>query len=107
MRDGDNRSDYDSAVYTEALIEAIKIINEGGSETIDTSYIRKNEKGELYYDWGSENERTIKSRYKNFCNVCGFVIPKKYEDDITKWISAEDAYLKLQRNVVHSGGTAV
>ena len=34
MRDGDNRSDYDSAVYTEALIEAIKIINEGGSETI-------------------------------------------------------------------------
>lgn len=24
MRDGDNRSDYDSAVYTEALIEAIK-----------------------------------------------------------------------------------
>ena len=96
MRDGDNRSDYDSAVYTEALIEAIKIINEGGSETIDTSYIRKNEKGELYYDWGSENERTIKSRYKNFCNVCGFVIPKKYEDDITKWISAEDAYLKLR-----------
>ena len=106
MRDGDNRSDYDSAVYTEALIEAIKIINEGGSETIDTSYIRKNEKGELYYDWGSENERTIKSRYKNFCNVCGFVIPKKYEDDITKWISAEDAS-EAARNVVHSGGTAV
>ncbi|MBR4434490.1 MAG: hypothetical protein IKS90_00090 [Clostridia bacterium] len=94
MRDGDNRTDYYSAVYTEALIKAIAIINEGGCETIDTSYIRMNEAGELYYDFGSVNERTIKARYKNFCDACGFNI--KNENDMSTWISAGDAYLKLR-----------
>lgn len=96
MRDGDNRTNYDSAVYTEALITAIGIINEGGGTTIDTSFIRMDENGELYYDWGSENERTIKSRYRNFCNVCGFNIPDA--DDMSKWITAEDAYLRLRKS---------
>ncbi|MBR3299431.1 MAG: hypothetical protein IKI64_09570 [Clostridia bacterium] len=95
MRDGNNRSDYDSAVYTEALIKAIGIINEGGLESIDTSYIRMDENGELYYDFGSKNERTIKARYKNFCNACGFAM--KDENDMSTWISAEDAYLKLRK----------
>ena len=98
LRDGDNRSNYDSTVYTEALIEAIRIITEGGGTTIDTSYIRMDDKGELYYDWGSESERTIKSRYKNFCNVCGFNIPEKDKDDMSKWISAENAYLRLRKS---------
>ena len=99
LRDGNNRSDYHSAMYTEALIKAIKIINEAGYETIDTSYIRMDETGTLYYEWGSKNEKTIKSRYKNFCEaVCGFSITDKIKDDTSKWISAEDAYLKLRRN---------
>lgn len=95
MRDGNNRSDYDSAVYTEALIKAIGIINEGGMQTIDTSYIRINDSGEYYYDFGSNNENTIKSRYRNFCNACGFNMKDK--DDMSTWITAEDAYLKLRR----------
>lgn len=102
MRDGDNRTDYDSAIYTEALLEAISIIEEGGGKTIDTSYIRKDENGEFYYDWGSENEKTIKSRYRNFCNACGFYIPKNADgsevDDISQWITAEEAYLELRES---------
>ena len=96
MRDGNNRSDYYSAVYTEALIQAIAIIREGGGDTISTSYIRMSEDGTLYYDWGSSNERTIRARYKNFCNACGFNIPD--EDDMSTWITAENAYLRLRKN---------
>ncbi|MBQ7060872.1 MAG: hypothetical protein IJM85_03720 [Clostridia bacterium] len=95
MRDGNNRTDYYSAVYTEALIEAIRLIEEGGGSTISTCYIKQAGDGTLYYDWGSENERTIKARYKNFCNVCGFNIPNA--DDMSTWIKAEDAYLRLRR----------
>ena len=95
MRDGNNRSDYYSAVYTEALIDAIRIIGEGGGETIDTSFIRMAEDGTIYYDWGSQNEKTIMARYRNFCNVCGFNIPDK--EDMSTWIKAEDAYLRLRR----------
>jgi penicillin-binding protein 2 len=94
MRDGNNRSDYDSAVYTEALIKAIGIINDGGMKTIDTSYIRMDENGEYYYDFGSKNEKTIRSRYKNFCNACGFHM--RDPDDMSTWISAENAYLELR-----------
>lgn len=98
LRDGDNRSNYDSTVYTDALIEAIRIIYEGGGSTIDTSYIRMDENGELYYAWGSQSERTIKARYKNFCDACGFIISEKNKDDMSKWITAEDAYLKLRKS---------
>lgn len=100
LRDGNNRTDYDSAVYTESLLEAISIIEANGGETIDTSYIKRSEDGEFYYDWGSENERTITSRYRNFCNACGFHIPKNAdgtEKPISEWISAEEAYLKLRK----------
>ena len=96
MRDGDNRTDYYSAVYTEALIRAIDIIEAGGGSTIDTSYIKMKPDGEIYYDFGSTNERTVKARYKNFCNACGFAMKDK--DDMSTWISAEDAYLKLRKS---------
>ena len=36
LRDADNRTDYDSATYTDSLIKAIKIIEDGGGKTIDT-----------------------------------------------------------------------
>ncbi|MCI6093701.1 MAG: hypothetical protein MR684_01280 [Clostridium sp.] len=101
LRDGNNRSDYFSAVYTESLLEAIKIIEENGGTTIDTSYIRMDENGEFYYDWGSQNEKTITSRYRNFCNACGFSIPKNSdgtEKPISEWITAEEAYLKLRKS---------
>ncbi len=96
LRDGNNRTQYYSAVYTEALIKAINIIEAGGGTIIDTSYIRMSDNGELYYDWGVTNETSIKARYKNFCNVCGFSFPD--ENDMSTWISAENAYLKLRSN---------
>ncbi|MBO4848270.1 MAG: hypothetical protein J5586_03865 [Clostridia bacterium] len=95
FRDANNRTDYDSAVYTEALIKAIRIIEDGGSSVIDTSYIYRNENGEIYYDFGVTSETFVKARYKNFCNVMGFRM--KDEDDMSTWISAGDAYLELRR----------
>ncbi len=94
LRNANNRTDYYSAVYTEALIKAIKIIEDGGGKTIDTSYICMDEDGNIYYDFGVTSETFIKSRYRNFCNVMGFAMPDP--DDMSTWISAEDAYLRLR-----------
>lgn len=94
FRDANNRNDYYSAVYTEALIKAIKIIEDGGCSVIDTSYICMNDQGEIYYDFGVTSETFVKSRYKNFCNVMGFNMKDK--DDMSTWIKAEDAYLQLR-----------
>ena len=96
LRNPNRRTDYYSAVYTEALIKAIRIIEEGGCRVIDTSYITMDEAGRIVYDFGVTSETYIKSRYRNFCNVMGFNMPDK--DDMSTWISAEDAYLKLRQS---------
>lgn len=98
LRDADNRTQYYSAVYTEALSRAIEIIESTGGTTIDTSYIRQDENGNYYYDWGVQSEAAIKARYKNFCDAMGFTIKEADKDDMSKWISAEDAYLKLRES---------
>ena len=76
LRNADNRTSYDSAVYTESLIKAIEIIERSGGQTIDTSYIVMDENGEIAYDWrisGVESseaiERVRRIRYKNFCEA--------------------------------------
>ncbi len=102
LRDADNRSDYDSAVYTDALIKAIEIVEAGGGKTIDTSYIRRDEEGNFYYDWGVESKAAIVARYKNFCEAMGFYI--EYDDEIkdkskwdtSEWPTAEEAYNMLR-----------
>ncbi len=103
LRDADNRTDYDSAVYTEALMKAIEIIEAGGGTTIDTSYIRKDpETGEIYYDWRVESRANQVARYRNFCEAMGFTI--SYDDSITdkalwdtsSWPTAEESYNKLR-----------
>ncbi len=96
-RDPERTSEADSALYTESLLEAIRLIEEGGGTIIDTSYIRMNDNGELEYNWGVTSEDAIKARYKNFCNVMAFPIKKEYENDMSKWISAEEAYRKLRK----------
>ncbi len=102
LRDADNRTDYDSAVYTDALIKAIEIIEAGGGKTIDTSYIRRDEEGNYYYEWGVESKAAVVARYKNFCEAMGFSI--KYDEaikdkskwDTSEWPTAEEAYNKLR-----------
>ncbi|MDO4568102.1 MAG: penicillin-binding transpeptidase domain-containing protein [Clostridia bacterium] len=98
LRDANNRTSYYSAVYTEALIKAIGIIEDGGGTIIDSSYIRRDESGNFYYDWGVTSERAIMSRYKSFCDVMGFSIPSEHADDMSYWISAEDAYISLRKS---------
>ena len=73
QRDPDNRTEYYSAKYTESLIKAIKIIEAGGGTIINTSYIQMNDEGELYYDWGVEDEEVQKKRYYNFCRLWAFM----------------------------------
>ena len=103
LRDADNRTNYDSAAYTEALLKAIKIIEDGGGKTIDTSYIRMDENGQFYYKWGVTTEAAAKvARYKNFCEAMGFSIT--YDSSITDkslwdtstWPTAEESYSKLR-----------
>ncbi|HWR23008.1 MAG TPA: penicillin-binding transpeptidase domain-containing protein [Feifaniaceae bacterium] len=96
-RDPERTSEADTALYTESLLEAISIIEQGGGTIIDTSYIRMDDNGEMEYDWGVETEKAVMARYKNFCNVMGFTIKKEYENDMSKWISAEEAYRKLRK----------
>ena len=101
LRDADNRTDYDSAVYTEALMKAIEIIEAGGGTTIDTSYFRMVD-GKIVYEWRVESEANKVARYKNFCEAMGFAI--EYDDKIedkalwntSKWPTAEDSYKKLR-----------
>lgn len=94
-RDPNRRTNYDRAVYTEAIIKAIGIIENGGSHVIDSSYICMDENGGIYYDFGVTSEAYVKARYRNFCNVMGFNMPD--EDDMSTWITAQDAYLKLRK----------
>ena len=103
LRDGDNRTDYDSAIYTEALMKAIEIIEAGGGTTIDTSYIRQDpDTGELYYEWGVSSKANQVARYRNFCEAMGFTI--EYDENIkdkalwdtSQWPTAEESYKKLR-----------
>ncbi len=103
LRNPDKRSSNDSALYTESLIKAIEIIEEGGGKTIDTSYIRQNEKGELEFDFGVESDSAYKARYKNFCNAMGFFIDDdlskpQAEWDTSKWPTAEFCYNYLRKS---------
>lgn len=95
LRNGNNRTSYDKAVYTESMINAIEIIERGGSSVIDTSYITMDESGNIVYDFGVTSETFVKSRYRNFMNVCGFNMPD--ENDMSTWKTAEDAYLELRK----------
>ena len=106
LRNADNRTDYDSATYTDSIIKAIKIIEDGGGKTIDTSYIKKDEEGNIVYDWGVESRAAQVARYKNFCQAMGFDIStsltknEKISDkalwDTSTWPTAEEAYTKLR-----------
>lgn len=98
LRQPDRLSAADSALYTESLIIAKDIIESGGGALIDASYIRMRDNGEFYYDWGVETEAAIKARYKNFCDNMGFPIKSDDLNDMSKWISAENAYLSLRQS---------
>ncbi len=109
LRDADNRTDYDSAVYTESLIKAIDIIERSGGTTIDTSYLAMDENGEIVYDWGVTSEFAIRARFKNFCEAVGLNIQRRDANykaypndstkwDLSKWPTAEYAYNYLRRS---------
>jgi len=98
LRDADNRTTYDSAIYTESLLSAIEIIERNGSKVIDTSYIRRDEQGNFYYQWGVTSEAAVKWRYKNFLDAMYVKIPSDQDPDdestwdTTKWATAEYMY---------------
>ncbi|HWQ59388.1 MAG TPA: penicillin-binding transpeptidase domain-containing protein [Clostridia bacterium] len=107
LRDADNRTSYDSSVYTESLIRVIDIIEREGGSTIDTSYIVMGEDGALTYDWRVTSDTAVKARYKNFCEAMGLTIrDQNYVDypddpsvwDLSQWPTAEYAYNYLRRS---------
>ena len=86
-RDPSNRTPIDSARYTHSLIEAIRIIEEGGGKTIDTFYINMLSDGTFVYDFRTTSESVAASRKRNFVDACNFS---------NKDLSAEEAYLILR-----------
>ena len=86
-RDPNNRTPIDSARYTHSLIEAIRIIEEGGGSTIDTFYITMNADGTFAYDFRTQSESVAAARKKNFITACNFSNPD---------LEAEDAYRILR-----------
>jgi penicillin-binding protein 2 len=86
-RDPNNRTPVDSARYTQSLIEAIRIIEEGGGKTIDTFYINMLSDGTFVYDFRTSNESVAASRKRNFIDACNFS---------NKDLSAEEAYRILR-----------
>ena len=95
LRDADNRTDYTSSRYTESIIKTIEIVERGGGKTIDTSYIRMDDKGELYYDWGVTDEKVQAKRYYNFCSAMGFYVTEEIAQDKTKWKTPLSAYIDM------------
>ncbi len=87
-RDPSNRTPVDSARYTHSLMEAIRIIEEGGGSTIDTFYIDMQSDGTFVYDFRTSSESVAAARKRNFIDACNFDNP-----DIT----AEEAY-RILRN---------
>ncbi|MDL2234526.1 hypothetical protein LJC07_00025 [Christensenellaceae bacterium OttesenSCG-928-L17] len=95
-RDPERRDENSSAIYTESLLRAIAIIEACGYSTIDTSYIYWNENTNAFaYNFRVESESGKKARYKNFLDAIGET-PKNL-DDMSTWLSAEDAYNEMRR----------
>lgn len=88
-RDPNNRTPVDSMRYTNALIEAIRIIEAGGGSVIDTFYIRMESDGSFVYDFRTQSESVAATRKRNFIEACNFSDPD---------ISAENAYLILRES---------
>ena len=95
LRDADNRTDYYSSRYTESIMKAIDIIEAGGGKIIDSSYIKMDEKGELYYDWRVTDPEVQAKRYYNFCSAMGFYVTKDIANDPNQWKTAESAFLDM------------
>ena len=87
-RDPSNRTPVDSARYTNSLIEAIRIIEEGGGKTIDTFYIDMLSDGTFVYNFRTSDASAAAARKRNFVEACNFSNP-----DLT----AEEAY-RILRN---------
>ena len=87
-RDPNNRTPVDSARYTHSLMEAIRIIEEGGGHTIDTFYINMESDGTFVYDFRTTSDTVAASRKRNFVEACNFSNPD---------LSAEEAY-RILRN---------
>ncbi|MDO4565600.1 MAG: penicillin-binding transpeptidase domain-containing protein [Clostridia bacterium] len=88
-RDPTKTSAIESARYTQSLIKAIEIIENGGGEIIDGFYIYMNEDGTYYFDFGTTSESAAATRRKNFVEACNFSNPE---------LTAEEAYLILRES---------
>ena len=88
-RDPEKTSPVESARYTHALMEAIRIIEAGGGTIEEHFYIKLNNDGTYRYDFGVTSESAIASRKKNFVDACRFSDPD---------IEPDRAYLILRES---------
>lgn len=65
-RDVSKKTAADRALFTESLIKAINIIEDNGGKVADSFNIKMDAKGELYFDFKTESEKTYESRLKQW-----------------------------------------
>ena len=53
-------------LYTEIMIKTVELIESHGGKTIDSFPILRNENGDYYFDWGTQNEASAKKREENW-----------------------------------------
>jgi penicillin-binding protein 2 len=88
-RDPDMRTETGRAQHTESIIKTVNIIESNGGTTIDSLYIKMDDNGNYYYDWGVESEKSIAARFKNWRDALSM--------NFTENTTAEQAYLKLRQ----------
>lgn len=86
-RDPTRTTPEDSARYTDSLLVAIALIEDGGGEVDDRFYIERMPDGTFIWDFGTDFETLQSARKRNFITACRFSNAE---------ISAEEAYLILR-----------
>lgn len=63
-RDVSKNSTKDRAMYTQSLIKAVSVIEENGGKVISNFNLKKNEIGEFYFDFNTDDQTTFEKREK-------------------------------------------
>lgn len=66
FRDPAKRTDADRALYTEAIMKTIEIVEKSGGRTVDTFAIRRNDQNEYAFVWDVTSEAAVAAREKNW-----------------------------------------
>ena len=83
-RDPSRSSSDDLKNYTQILLRVMEIVERNGGQTVSGFYLKRDEEGNDYLDFLTENEETFAKREKNWRE--NFYITKVAEEDIFDYL---------------------